>query len=58
MDTKFCTACQSTRTIEGGMIKKAGKVHRWVCRVCQERKNISPYLSASRKQGADDAVRK
>jgi len=58
MDTKFCTACQATRPIEGGMIKISGKVTRWVCKVCQERKNVSPYLSALRRQGADDAVRK
>jgi len=58
MSTKFCTACQTNRPIDGGVMKKCGKISRWLCLVCQERKNISPYLSKSRKQGADDAVRK
>lgn len=57
MDTKFCTACQVTRPVEGGAMKKSGKINRWVCKVCQDRSSVSPYLSTFRK-GNDNAIRK
>jgi hypothetical protein len=42
-DTKFCTGCQVTRPIEGGIMKKSGKIIRWQCKLCQEKKSFSPY---------------
>jgi len=54
MDTKFCTACQVTRPLEGGIKRKTGRIVRWICKMCQERKNISPYAS----KGAENALRK
>ena len=42
-DTKFCTGCQMTRPKEGGIMKKSGKVNRWQCKPCQEKKSFSPY---------------
>ncbi len=42
-NTKFCTGCQMTRPKEGGIMKKSGKVNRWQCKPCQEKKSFSPY---------------
>jgi len=43
MDTKFCTACQVTRPAEGGVKKKAGRIVRWVCRMCVEKRSSSHF---------------
>lgn len=43
METKFCTSCQSSRTLEGGVRKVTRGVTRWVCRACLERKSESIY---------------
>lgn len=58
MDTKFCTACQVTRSLEGGAIKESGKIKRWVCKSCLDRTSVSPYLSVPRKEGVSNAIRK
>lgn len=44
-DTRFCTSCQATRTLEGGEIRATRGVPRWICRACIERKNESIYKS-------------
>lgn len=45
MDTKFCTSCQATRSVEGGERKITRGVARWVCRACLDRKAVSIYRS-------------
>ena len=42
-DTKFCTGCQMTRSKEGGIMKKSGRIIRWQCKPCQDKKSFSPY---------------
>jgi hypothetical protein len=44
-DTKFCTSCQATRTMEGGERRITRGVPRWVCRACIDRKSESIYKS-------------
>lgn len=40
---RFCTGCQVDRDIKGGIQKKSGKIMRWMCLNCVEKRNISPY---------------
>lgn len=47
-DTKFCTGCQMTRPKEGGIMKKSGKIIRWKCLKCIERKSFSPYTKGEK----------
>jgi hypothetical protein len=47
-DTKFCTGCQVTRPIEGGIIKKSGTVKRWQCKMCQDKRSVSPYTKGEK----------
>lgn len=44
---RFCTACQATREVEGGMIKQTRSAPRWICRGCLERKHESIYKNRS-----------
>lgn len=46
-DTKFCTSCQATRSVEGGEIRATRGVPRWVCQACIERKSESIYKNHS-----------
>ena len=44
-DTRFCTSCQATRTMEGGERRMTRGVPRWICRACLARKCESIYKS-------------
>ena len=42
---KFCSSCQKMRP-EASMHKLIrGHTARWICQICRERRNVSPYAS-------------
>lgn len=47
METKFCTSCQCTREIEGGVFRKTRTSGRWMCKPCSEHKTESIYKNRS-----------
>jgi hypothetical protein len=49
---RFCTSCQTMRPAEYGKMIKAGKINRWKCTVCMERRSRAPY---AKKKGEGDA---
>jgi hypothetical protein len=49
MTTKFCTSCQSTRELAGGVYRKTKSSGRWICQPCFERKTESIYMNRSGK---------
>jgi hypothetical protein len=49
-ETKFCTGCQVTRPLEGGRIKQSGKIKRWQCKMCQDKKSFSPYAKGENNE--------
>ena len=49
MTTKFCTSCQSTRELAGGVYRKTKANDRWICAPCSERKTESIYMNRSGK---------
>lgn len=48
-DKRFCTGCQVDRPHEGGEIVQTGKVRRWKCKMCIEKKAVSPYTNPNKK---------
>lgn len=51
-DTKFCTSCQTTRSVEGGELRVTRGVNRWICLPCIQRRSESIY-----KSQREDAVK-
>jgi hypothetical protein len=49
MTTRFCTSCQCTRDMEGGIFRKTKTSGRWICKPCSEHKTESIYLNKSGK---------
>lgn len=49
MSTRFCTSCQCTRDMEGGVFRKTKTSGRWICKPCSEHKTESIYLNKSGK---------
>jgi hypothetical protein len=49
METKFCTSCQSTRDLAGGVYRKTKSSGRWICQPCSEHKTESIYMNRSGK---------
>lgn len=49
MSTRFCTSCQCTRDMEGGIFRKTKTSGRWICKPCSEHKTESIYLNKSGK---------
>ena len=49
MTTKFCTSCQSTRELAGGVYRKTKANDRWICAPCSEHKTESIYMNRSGK---------
>lgn len=47
MNTKFCTSCQCTRELDGGVFRKTKANDRWVCKPCSEHKTESIYMNRS-----------
>ena len=47
MNTRFCTSCQCTRDIEGGVFRKTKTSGRWMCKPCSEHKTESIYMNRS-----------
>ena len=47
MNTRFCTSCQCTRDIEGGVFRKTKTSGRWICAPCVEHKTESIYANKS-----------
>jgi len=47
METKFCTSCQCTREIEGGVFRKTRTNGRWICQPCSQHKTESIYKNRS-----------
>lgn len=50
METKFCTSCQCSREIAGGVLRKTRANGRWICRACVAHKTESIYLNRSGKK--------
>lgn len=53
MDTqkrKFCAGCQKFRLLTEGELLNRGKRNRWVCFVCQDKRNISPYATKAKRE--------
>lgn len=48
-DKRFCTGCQVDRPKEGGVMAQCGKVRRWKCQMCIEKKAVSPYTNQNKK---------
>lgn len=49
MSTRFCTSCQCTRDMEGGIFRKTKTSGRWMCKPCSEHKTESIYMNRSGK---------
>ena len=47
---RFCTGCQVDRPNEGGAVKQSGKVRRWQCQMCIDKKSISPYSKKEKNE--------
>jgi hypothetical protein len=50
MKTRFCTSCQTDREEATGEVKVKGKIKRWVCRACLDRKSESIYRNVSKEK--------
>jgi hypothetical protein len=53
---KFCTACQTYRSLDFGEFFIRNKIKRWICKVCQERQNESIYASKRRDEKAKQGI--
>ena len=42
---RFCTSCQFSVHEEGGEMHRRGKVNRWICKTCLQRRSESKYKS-------------
>ena len=47
MNTKFCTSCQCTREVDGGVFRKTRTSGRWICQPCSQHKTESIYKNKS-----------
>jgi RNA polymerase-interacting CarD/CdnL/TRCF family regulator len=47
METKFCTSCQCTREVDGGVFRKTRTSGRWMCQPCSQHKTESIYKNKS-----------
>jgi hypothetical protein len=47
---RFCTSCQADREEATGEVKVKGKIKRWVCRSCLDRKTDSIYRNVSKEK--------
>ena len=45
----FCYGCQQWRDKEDGKHVLRGKIKRWKCNACIEKRNVSPYGSQEKK---------
>lgn len=52
---KFCTSCQGVKT--EGERQRRGKVWRWICKDCLERKSESIYKSTGVKSSYRERAR-
>lgn len=50
---RFCTSCQVTRPIEGGVLRQTKSSPRWICKPCVEKKSMSIYQSQRPTSPAD-----
>jgi hypothetical protein len=51
-DRKFCTSCQATKPLEGGVMVGT-KVRRWKCGGCVAKQTTSPYARVSKEAQYD-----
>ena len=58
MNTKFCTSCQCTRDLDGGIYRRGKNTARWICKPCVERRSESPYRNHSGQITPEAHVRK
>ena len=49
---KVCGSCQTARLLIDGQHYQRGKVKRWICKICIERKNPSMYASKGKGREA------
>jgi len=48
---RFCTSCQIMRPAEYGKMIKTGKITRWQCTACLEKKSRAPYARKNKGEG-------
>ncbi len=54
--TRFCTACQAMRDVEGGIMRQARRTARWICKCCVERRSESIYKAKSGQAANIDRI--
>lgn len=47
-DKKFCTSCQTSKPLEGGMVIGT-KIKRWKCGGCLAKRTVSPYTKMGKE---------
>jgi hypothetical protein len=52
---RFCTSCQLMKPAEYGKMVTTGKINRWKCISCIERRSTPPYAKQEKKKGEGDA---
>ena len=50
---RFCTSCQLMKPAEYGKMVLTGKINRWQCTTCSEKRSRPPY--AKKKKEESDA---
>ena len=53
-DKRFCTSCQLMKPAEYGKMV-IGKINRWKCTACLEKRSRPPYAKQEKKKGEGDA---
>jgi hypothetical protein len=48
---KFCSGCQQLREESDGKKVLRGRITRWMCNICLEKKNVSLYQSKRKVSG-------
>lgn len=51
-DKRFCTGCQVDRPKDKGEVVQSGKVRRWKCQMCIEKKAVSPYTKKEKNESS------
>lgn len=54
---KVCASCQCARLLTDGQHYQRGKVKRWICKLCIERRNPSIYASKGKGREATSATK-
>ncbi len=55
---RFCTSCQSDRQESNGEYRYFGKMKRWICQPCIQKKTVSIYRSNAKDKYLGPAPRR